>query len=113
VTNQIGRVVGGYSAGPIAEVVADLKAGGHRVLPTVDLGAYTTGGQYGSVFHNALAATARPQPVVDATALYRDLVSAEQVMPYEDFPCVISPWSDAMFCYVNDHGSAVAFPKRI
>lgn len=47
------------------------------------------------------------QPVVDATGVYRGL--QERVVAgvnlYHDFPSVVSPWDQALVCYVNTHGN--------
>jgi hypothetical protein len=84
------------SAEQIAEVVADIRAG--RVKhPVMD------------AFVNALLLdrARAPQPVVDATAIYRDMVRREAVSMYDDFPQVMAPWDEAMITYVNEHGNVI------
>lgn len=84
------------TAEPIAEVVADIRAGRavHRVPD--------------DIINGYLLARARlPQPVVDATAVYRGLVERPDINMYDDFPQVVSPWDEAMIAYVNDHGNVI------
>lgn len=93
------------SAEPIAELVADLRAG--RVDHQLD-------GRRGAAINaEALTRAQEPQPVVDATALYWDLHrrvigGGEGVNLYDDHPSVAPPWPDALVCYINEHGNTVA-----
>lgn len=83
------------TAEPIARVVDDLRRGRARLL----------------MRDRILNATAteraeRPQPVVDATVIYRSLVARERPVDlYGDHPCIAPPWDDAMICYLNEHGN--------
>lgn len=94
---------------PIANVVADLRAG--RVVNAIGniRGAFGLTGGVGqaSVFENSLVTAQRPQPVVDATPFYHDLLARRQVDVYGDFPCIVSPWDSAMICYQNEHGNVL------
>jgi hypothetical protein len=84
------------TAEPIAEVVADIRGGRARhVIPD-------------AVVNTLLSDRARaPQPVVDATAIYRSLVERPDINLYDDFPQVVSPWDEAMLGYVNEHGNVL------
>jgi hypothetical protein len=84
----------------IAVVVADLRAGRVQVpgggLPAEAVDVFT-------------ARVRAPQPVVDVTAIYRSMAErvAAGVNLYEDFPSVVSPWDEALICYVNQHGNVI------
>jgi hypothetical protein len=87
------------TAEPIAAVVADIRAGRvrHQVADPV-VNAFL------------LARARQPQPVVDATAIYRSLLdraTGDGINMYDDFPSVASPWDDALVCYINDHGNVL------
>lgn len=78
------------TAEPIAEAVAKLRAG--RFL--------LTGPQ------KVVARAQKPQPVIDCTAIFTSNVfNAHQIGIYDDFPSVIPPWEDALFCYENSFGN--------
>jgi hypothetical protein len=85
------------TAEPIAEVVADLRAG--RVRFPMDR----------SLARDALlVAKVSTETVVDATAIYRSLVAKEEpIWLYEDHPCIAPPWDSAAVCYVNEHGNVM------
>lgn len=85
------------TAEPIAEVVADLRAG--RIRFPMDR----------SLARDALlVAKAATETVVDATAIYRSLVAKEEpIWLYEDHPCIAPPWDSAAICYVNEHGNVI------
>lgn len=85
----------------IAAVVADLRAGRIQ-LPDERLPAEAV-----DVFTARVRA---PQPVVDVTAIYRSMterVTTVGANVYEDFPSVVSPWDEALICYVNQHGNVI------
>lgn len=87
------------TAEPIAEVIADIRAG--RVRHQINdplVNAYL------------LARATQPQPVVDASAIYAaqiDRATTSGVNLYEDFPSTVSPWDDALLAYVNTHGNVM------
>jgi hypothetical protein len=89
------------TAEPIAAVVADIRAG--RASRLVD-----------SPTANSLATerAQKPQPVVDASALYQELHHKvfgkhEGIYLYDDYPSAAPPWDDALISYVNEHGNVI------
>lgn len=84
------------TAEQIAAVVADIRAG--RVKHPIR-----------DRFTNEyLLERARlPQPVVDATGIYRGLVERPEINMYESFSQVVPPWDESLICYVNDHGNVL------
>jgi hypothetical protein len=87
------------TAEPIAEVVADIRRGRVR-HPTSDKTVNTI----------LLDRAVRPQPVIDATAVYRSLLERAKgpgVNIYEDFSSTVSPWDDGLISYVNEHGNVM------
>lgn len=86
---------------PIAALVADLRAGHVRLVPFHE-----------RVRGGALERAQRHQPVVDVSHLYWDLHRRLDVgVQVDDLiadACVTPPWTDALLCYVNSHGNAVA-----
>lgn len=87
------------TAEPIAEVVADIRAGRVRhQVPDGLVNAYL------------LDRARQPQPVVDASAIYESLMeraTTKGVHMYEDFSSTVSPWDDALLAYVNTHGNVM------
>jgi len=87
------------SADAIATVTADLRAGRFRLIADPD---------YPSAFPERAAREIRDPTVVDCTALYRSLVAKDEpVYIYEDHPCVAPPFTEAAYCYANEHGNVV------
>lgn len=88
------------TAEPIARVVADLRTGRARVMRSEEFdGTY--------VPDVAALAVQSAGTVVDATAIYRSLLTKPKVAVYEDHPCIAPPFTRADFCYVNEHGNVV------
>lgn len=87
------------TAEPIAAVIADIRA--RRVRHHAD----------DPIVNSILLDWAiRPQPVVDATAVYTSLLSRATtagVNMYQDFSSTVSPWDDALIAYVNEHGNVL------
>jgi hypothetical protein len=86
------------TAEAIAAVVADIRKGRVRHLaddPIVDT--------------VLLGRAQKPQPVVDATAIFRSVEDrmGAGINLYEDFPSAVSPWDDALLAYVNSHGNVM------
>jgi hypothetical protein len=83
----------------IAAVVADLRAGRFAVAnPRLSA----------DIIEAVTDRLSMPQPVVDATGIYRGLLDRAEsagINIYEDFPQVLSPWEQVMVCYVNVHGN--------
>jgi hypothetical protein len=90
------------TAEPIAEVVADIRAGrAHN--PLHGKGGTATAA---TALHRAI----QPQPTVDATAIYTGLLdraTGPGINIYDDFPQVTSPWDEASICYINNHGNVI------
>lgn len=87
------------TAEPIAAVVADIRAGRVQHHAPDDI-----------VNMHLLAYAGLPQPVVDATAIYRGLLdraTRDGINLYDDFPSVASPWDDALVCYINEHDNVL------
>lgn len=87
------------TAEQIAEVIADIRAGRvkHHV-PDPAINSYL------------LDRARLPQPVVDATAVYKALIdraTGQGVNMYDDFPTVASPWDEALVAYVSVHGNVI------
>lgn len=90
------------TAEPIAEVVADIRAG--RVNHPAGFDA--TGRRISKVY---LDRAQLPQPVVDCTAIYDSYISTDKgVRLYDDHPSIVPPWTDSLLCFVNQHGNTVA-----
>lgn len=86
------------SAEPIAEVVADIRAG--RVEHPAQVGRHLA---------SLLLKRAHvPQPVVDCTAVFTAQQAREEVRLYDDHPSITPPWEDAFLCYVNTFGNVIA-----
>lgn len=46
--------------------------------------------------------------IIDCTKIYESLVAKDEpVYIYEDHPSIVSPWDDAAYCYVNEHGNVI------
>lgn len=84
------------TAEPIAEVVRDIRAGNVR-HPVPDR----------VLNRMALQRAQQSQPVVDATALYRDMMGREEVDMYGDHPTIAPPWDDALVGFVADNGNVL------
>jgi hypothetical protein len=80
------------SAEAIAKVVADLRAG--RIFDVYDAGLYATEIQD---FESAV--------VVDATAVYYDLLKRKGVNLYDHRLAPV--WPNSLICYRNEHGNGI------
>ncbi len=89
------------TAEPIAEVVADIRAGRVWHPAALDEPGLNTS-------LRLLARAQLPQPVVDCTAIFRECQRRDEIDLYEDHPQVTPPWEDALLCYVNTHGNVLA-----
>jgi hypothetical protein len=90
------------TAEPIAELVADIRAG--RVNHP---GAFDAAGR--RIAKVYLERAQLPQPVVDCTAIYDNYLTAGKgVEVYDDHPSIVPPWTDALLAYVNQHGNVTA-----
>lgn len=87
------------TAEPIAELVADIRAG--RVN---DPAPVTTG----RLRQRLLARAQVPQPVVDCTAIFQAQQAQDEIRLYDDHPSITPPWTDALLCYVNTFGNVLA-----
>ncbi len=88
-------------AEPIAEVVADIRAGRTHHPAAVDEPGFVAS-------LKSLRRAQLPQPVVDCTAIFHMQRAADSVALYEDHPQITPPWDDALLCYVNTFGNVVA-----
>lgn len=90
------------SAEPIAEVVADIRAGKVEHPAGFDASGRRCSKLY-------LDRAQLPQPVVDCTAIYDSYLASDKgVHLYDDHPSIVPPWTDALLCYVNQHGNVTA-----
>ncbi|GAA2623726.1 hypothetical protein GCM10010399_63730 [Dactylosporangium fulvum] len=90
------------TAEPIAEVIADIRAG--RVNHPA---AFDEMGLRSSL--KLLEQAQVPQPVVDCTAIYDGYMKAGKgVALYDDYPSIVPPWENAFLCYVNQFGNVNA-----
>lgn len=90
------------TAEPIAEVVADIRAG--RVNHP---GGFDAAGRRASKVY--LERAGLPQPVVDCTAIYDAYLKADKgVHLYDDHPSIVPPWADSLLCWVNRHRNVTA-----
>jgi hypothetical protein len=99
------------SADEIAKVVADLKRGHVKLIWDKDP-AKPNGQEL------ALAAARlwmnEPTTVVDCTKIYNSLIEKDEpVYLYEDHPSIVSPWDQAAYCYVNEHGNVIVMHCRM
>lgn len=90
------------TAEPIAQVVADLRAG--RVSHPDSLGK--------PLAAEHLQDVKRPQPVVDCTAIFHMQQQATMIDLYDDYPSIVPPWDDCLLCYVNTFGNVIAMQVR-
>lgn len=96
----------GDAAEQIAALVADIRAGrARRGMPDDATGS--------AVNRIALGRAQLPQPVVNATGIYWDVLRRLErgdkgINLYDDHPSAAPPWPDALVCYVNQHGNTVA-----
>lgn len=88
------------TAEPIAQVVADIRAG--RVQHPA---AFDRPGAELSA--RLLTCAQQPQPVVDCTAIFNTQRVAQTVALYDDHPSITPPWDNALLCYVNTFGNVV------
>ncbi len=88
------------TAEQIAEVVADIRAG--RVQHPA---AFDEPGIVMSL--RMLELAQRPQPVVDCTAVFHAQRQRSKVDLYGDYPSIVPPWEDALFCYENTYGNVM------
>ncbi|MET0417487.1 MAG: hypothetical protein ABW022_15855 [Actinoplanes sp.] len=87
------------TAEPIAEMVADIRAGRVNQPAAFDLPGRRMSGLY-------LQRAQLPQPVVDCTAIYAGYINAgKPVDLYDDHPSIVPPWTDSLLAYVNDFGN--------
>lgn len=89
------------TATPIADVVADIRAGrvGHPA-------AFDRAGE--KISATLLARAQQPQPVVDCTAIFQMQARRQDGIDlYDDTPTVTPPWDDALLCYVNTFGNVL------
>lgn len=95
------------SAEAIAAVVADLRAGGHRVVNVLqenrrapfDIDLYIGGGPDGAWL---------TAPVVDATTLYQTIQPSKSLVDlYGDHPCIAPPWDRAFIGFENRFGNVL------
>lgn len=96
----------------IARVVADIRAGRAR-RPATHPGTELAALEVDKVL---LARAQTPQPVVDATGIYRGLLhraAGAGINLYSDFPSAMSPWPDALVCYVNTHGNVIVLQVHV
>ncbi len=85
------------SAEAIAAVIADIRDG--NVVNTLP---------HDKDLYDACLANAQLGTVVDATAIYADLVARDDpVWIYEDHSCIAPPWINARFAYRNEHGNVI------
>lgn len=84
------------TAEPIAELVADIRAG--RVNHPVDDGPLNA---------ILLKRAQQPQPVVDCTAIFAAQQARDEINLYGDHPQVTPPWTDALLCYVNTFNNVI------
>lgn len=88
------------TAEPIAEVVADIRAGRVRHPAAFD--------EPGIVMSlKMLKLAQRPQPVVDCTAVFHAQQQRSKVDLYGDYPSIVPPWEDALLCYENTFGNVL------
>lgn len=88
------------TAEPIAELVADIRAG------RVNDPASGVAGR-GRLRDLLLARVQRPQPVVDCTAIFQAQQALDEIRLYDDHPAITPPWGDALLCYVNSFGNVI------
>jgi hypothetical protein len=89
------------SAEPIARVIHDFRRGNVRRPPPGNIGIGPTFDHQRSVY---LVGTAT---VIDATAMYRDLLANRKSIDVCNDHTVRPPFEDAAICYVNEHGNVV------
>lgn len=90
-------MTGRPAAEPIADVVADLRAGRVDIPATVGL----------KPARKALERAQQPQPVVDCTAIFDMQRQADTIALYDDHPSITPPWENALPCFVNTHGNVI------
>lgn len=88
----------------IALVVADIHAGRVKRATKRD-----------DIFDLARQVWAAVPPVVvDATAIYQDLlVAPKEIALYEDHPSLMPPWESFALCYQNEHGNVVVMHSTV
>lgn len=90
------------TAEPIAEVVADIRAGRVNHPAAFDSAGARTSRKY-------LVRAQLPQPVVDCTAIYDAYIKNDKgVSLYDDHPSIVPPWTESLLCFVNQHGNVTA-----
>lgn len=85
------------TAEPIAEVVADIRAGRVKHLVADD-----------RLNATLLKRAQLPQPVVDCTAIFAAQLARDEISLYEDHPQITPPWTDSLLCFVNTFGNVIA-----
>jgi hypothetical protein len=89
------------TAEPIAEVIADIRAGRVNHPAAIDEPGITTS-------LKLLQRAQLPQPVVDCTAVFHAQQQRSKIDLYGDYPSIVPPWEDALLCYVNTYGNTLA-----
>lgn len=93
------------SADAIASVVGDLERG--RVRLVYDPDENKPNGQRLAMAASDLWINHK-FTVVDCTKIYNSLIEKDEpVYLYEDHPSIVSPWPDAAYCYLNEHGNVI------
>lgn len=87
------------TAEPIAEVVADVRAG--RVN-------HPAGPDAATINAALLKRAQQTQPVVDCTAIFHAQQARDEIALYDDHPSITPPWADAFLCFVNTFGNVIA-----
>lgn len=84
------------TAEPIARVIADLLA--RRIQSFLD----------DPVLSDLATKMIDDPKVVDCTDIYTSLVAKDEpIYVYEDHPCIAPPFTEAAYCYVNEHGNVI------
>lgn len=88
------------TAEPIAAVIANIRASNiHHPAATDEAGVITS--------LKMLTQAQLPQPVVDCTAIFTDLMGRTSVDIYDDHPQITPPWENALLGYVNSFGNTI------
>ena len=91
------------TAESIAAVVADIRAG--RIRTPAEFGGEP---DHAAKLAEVCTLAAREGPIVDATALYRNMVDRnEAIAMYEDHPDIAPPFELAVVAHENRHGNVL------
>jgi hypothetical protein len=94
------------TADAIANVVSDLRTGRVRLLYDKDEKEKPNSVEL--AYRAAQLWLNRDYTVVDCTKIYHSLLEKDEpVYLYEDHPSIMSPWEEAAYCYVNEHGNVI------